>query len=140
MTASDKIRKYHTDYNKNPPNTVSFMDVIDSTTGRLHGEFIRLLFSQDHPETDRVFPTSGVQFAQSTNGLFHFHRPVFSTTLKVIVGRTLVKTTALRISLNIDGTPITSKTHTHPSHSSTSRLLTSSLSLGVPVPRTTQCK
>ena len=35
--------------------------------------------------------------------------------------------------------PITSKSHTHPSHSQTSRLLTSSLSLGVPVPRTTQC-
>jgi len=27
----------------------------------------------------------------------------------------------------------------HPSHSQTSRLLTSSLCLGVPVPRTTQC-
>ena len=31
------------------------------------------------------------------------------------------------------------KSHTHPSHSQTSRLLTSSLSLGVPVPLTTQC-
>ena len=29
--------------------------------------------------------------------------------------------------------------HTHPSHSETSRLLTSSLSLGVPVPRPTHC-
>jgi hypothetical protein len=29
--------------------------------------------------------------------------------------------------------------HTHPSHSQTSRLLTSSLSLGLPVPRPTQC-
>jgi hypothetical protein len=41
--------------------------------------------------------------------------------------------------LNIDGVSITSKSHTHPSHSQTSRLLTSSLSLGVPVPRPTQC-
>ncbi len=32
-----------------------------------------------------------------------------------------------------------SKSHTHPSHSQTSRLLTSSLSLCVPVPRPTQC-
>ncbi len=31
------------------------------------------------------------------------------------------------------------KSHTHPSHSQTFRLLTSSLSLGIPVPRTTQC-
>ncbi len=41
--------------------------------------------------------------------------------------------------LNLDGSPIISRTHTHPSHSQTSRLLTSSLSLGVPVPRATQC-
>jgi hypothetical protein len=40
------------------------------------------------------------------------------------------------ITLNIDVTPTVSKSHTHPSHSQTSRLLTSSLSLGVPVPCT----
>jgi hypothetical protein len=44
-----------------------------------------------------------------------------------------------RVNLNLDGAPITSKSHTHPSHSKTSRLLTSFLSLGVPVPRPTQC-
>ncbi len=43
------------------------------------------------------------------------------------------------IITNIDGAPTASKSHTHPSHSQTSRLLTSSLSLGVPVPRVTQC-
>ena len=32
-----------------------------------------------------------------------------------------------------------SRSHTHPSHSQTSRLLTSSLFLGVPIPRVTQC-
>jgi hypothetical protein len=46
---------------------------------------------------------------------------------------------ALRVNLNVDGVSITSKTHTNTSHSQTSRLLTSSLSLGVPVPRETQC-
>jgi hypothetical protein len=50
--------------------------------------------------------------------------------LKAKVGSTLAKAAALRINLNVDGVPITSKTHTHPSHSQTSRLLTSSLSLG----------
>jgi hypothetical protein len=49
------------------------------------------------------------------------------------------KATVLRNNLNLDGAPIVSKSHTHPSHSQTSRLLTSSLSLGVPVPRPTQC-
>ena len=80
------------------------MPAIASTSGRLHSEFVRLLFLQAHRETDRFFAASGVQ-----------------------------------LNLNIDGTPITSRTHTHPSHSQTSRLLTSSLSLGVPVPRATQC-
>jgi hypothetical protein len=51
----------------------------------------------------------------------------------------LAKAATLRINLNLDGAPIASKSHTHPSHSQTSRLLTSSLSLGVPVPRPTQC-
>jgi hypothetical protein len=42
-------------------------------------------------------------------------------------GQPLDKAAALRVNLNIDGAPITSRTHAHPSHSETSRLLTSSL-------------
>ena len=40
-------------------------------------------------------------------------------------------------TLKIDGVTIDSRSHTHPSHSQTSRLLTSSLSLGIPGPRAT---
>jgi len=72
-------------------------------------------------------------------GMFHFRRAAFSSSLKAKVGSTLAKAATLRVNLNIDGAPITSRTHTHPSHSKASRLLTSSLSLGVPVPRATQC-
>ena len=54
-TADDKIRKYRSDYNNNPPNTVSFMSAITSTSGRLHSDFVRLLFLQGHRETDRFF-------------------------------------------------------------------------------------
>ena len=50
---NDKIRKYRADYNNNPPNAVAFMPAIAGTTGRLHSEFIRLLFLQAHRETDR---------------------------------------------------------------------------------------
>ena len=53
--AADKIRKYRADYNNNPPNTVSFMPGIAVTSGRLHSEFVRLLFLQAHRETDRFF-------------------------------------------------------------------------------------
>jgi hypothetical protein len=118
--AADKIRKYRADYNS---------CVIDDSLRNL----------QAHRETDRFFAASGVQLAQSTSGQFHFRRAAFSSMLKSRVGNILAKAAALRINLNLYGVPIASKSHTHPSHSQTSRLLTSSLSLGVPVPRPTQC-
>ncbi len=68
------------------------------------------------------FQDTGVQPDQHDRGLFHFRRAAFSVTLKAKVGSTLVKSAALRINLNIDGVPITSRTHTHPSHSQTFRL------------------
>jgi hypothetical protein len=114
--ATDKKRKYRTDKN-NPPHTVSFTSTISCVSGRLHSEFIRLLFLQDHRETDRFFTDSGVDLVQSTSGLFHFRHSVFSVTLKEKVGSTLTKTVTLRITLYIDGSSITSRTHTHPSHS-----------------------
>jgi hypothetical protein len=138
--APDKIRKYRADYNNRPPSAVSFMPAIASTSDRLHGEFVRLLFLHPHRETDHFFATSGVQLAQTNpSGQFHFRRSAFSQQLKGKVGLTLSKAAALRINLNLDGATIASNSHTHPSHSQTSRLLTSSLSLGVPVPRPTQC-
>jgi hypothetical protein len=64
--------------------------------------------------------------------------PAFAQQLKSRVGLPLATVAVLLITLNLDGTPIIFY-HTHSSHSQTSRLLTSSLSLGVPVPRGTQC-
>jgi hypothetical protein len=115
------------------------MTTIASTSDRLHSEFIRILFLQTHRETDRFFAASEVMSSQSDRGFFHYHHVAFSSILKSRVGNILAKSVALRINLNTDGSPIVSKSHTHPSHSQTSRLLTSSLSLGVPIPRPTQC-
>ena len=85
------------------------------------------------------FAASGVQAVQHTSGgIFTFKRAVFLSKLKAKVGSTLAKAAALRVNLNIDGAPITSRSDSHPSHSQVSRLLTSSLSLGVPVPHTTE--
>jgi hypothetical protein len=138
--AADKIRKYRADYNNRPPSDVSFMSAIARTSDRLHSEFVRILFLQTHRETDRFFPASGVQLSQTHPGdQFTFRRAAFLTQLQIKVDLSLSKTTALRININLDGESIVSKSHTHPSHSQTSRLLTSSLSLGVPVPRPTQC-
>jgi hypothetical protein len=132
------LYRFIINYN-NPPIPTSFMSVIASTSGRLHNEFVRLLFLLTHRETDPFFTSSGVQLPHSTSGLFHFHRSVVSSQIKSRVDNILPKTAVPRITLNIDDTPIVSRSHTHPSHSQTSRLLTSSLSLGVPDPRATQC-
>jgi hypothetical protein len=71
-TVSDKIRKYRSDYNNNSPKVVAFMSAIASTSGRLHSEFVRLLFLQTHRETDRFFAGSGVHLVQTDRGQFHF--------------------------------------------------------------------
>ena len=61
-TVGNKIRKYRGDCNNRSPNEISFIPPIPSTSGRLHSEFVLLLFLQTHRETDRFFPASGVQF------------------------------------------------------------------------------
>ena len=76
--AADKIQKYRGDHNNNPPNDISFIPAIASTSGRLHTEFIRILFLQAHRETDLFFTSSGVQSAQSNMGaFFHFRRVLY---------------------------------------------------------------
>jgi hypothetical protein len=101
--APDKIRKYRADQNNNPPNSISFMPAIASKSGRLHSEFVRLLFLQAHRETDRFFAGSGVQLVQHDRGQFHYRRAAFSAQLKSKRDTILAKAAALRITLNIDG-------------------------------------
>jgi hypothetical protein len=90
----DKIRKYPADYNNKPPNTVSFMTPISSTSGRLHSEFVRFFILRAHRETDRFLASSGLRITLNLGGT-----PI------------LVKTAVLRITLNLDGVSITSKSH-----------------------------
>ncbi len=71
------------------------------------------------------FSGSGVQSTQSNMGtFFHFHRTSFSSMIKSRVSSILTKGSVLRINLNLDGTPITSKSHTHPSLDVKTGLLT----------------
>jgi hypothetical protein len=52
--------------------------------------------------------------AQSTSGLYHCKRAAFSSQLRSKVGNILAKAPALRITLNVDDTPVVSRSHTHP--------------------------
>jgi hypothetical protein len=130
------VRQYLAHHNNRPSNSISFITAIVSTSGLLHCEFVLLLILQSHRETDLFLASAEDKLAQTN---FHTHREAFSSHFKSKVGNIHTKVSALRIVLNIDDTPIASTSHTHPSHSQTSHLLTSSLSLGVSVPRTTQC-
>ena len=95
------------------------MPAIASMSGRLQSEFTRLLFLQAHRETDRFFAVSGVQSVQSNLGAtcFHFHHTAVLNQIKSKCGLLLEQVVALRVTLNLDGAPIASNSHTHPSHS-----------------------
>ncbi len=99
----------------------------------------RPFFWNSWEEMDYVIVMSSSSADYLSRGFFHYLRAAFSSMIKSKVGNILAKTAALRINLNLDGVPMSFKSHTHPSHSQTSRLLTSSLPLGIPVPRPTQC-
>ncbi len=110
-SVADKIIKYRADYHNNPPDSFSFMPDIVSTSNRVHSEFVCLLFLQDHRETDRFFAASGVQLWQHHPDQFHFRRAAFSSQLKSKVDNILAKVATLRIILNIDSAPVTSRSH-----------------------------
>ena len=78
-------------------------------------------------ETDHFFATSGVEHAEHNQDRFRFHRVPFYSQLNSKIDNILTKVTVQRINLDIDGVPIDSRAHTHPSHSQTSRLVSYSL-------------
>jgi hypothetical protein len=64
--STDKIRKYRTASDNHPPNTISFIPVITSTSGRIHSEFVFLLSLQVHRETDHFFQIQEFNFHNIT--------------------------------------------------------------------------
>jgi hypothetical protein len=84
---------------------------------------------------------SGFQLAQQLCGKCHFFSAAFPSQLEVMVGDSLTRDSTLYVDLGVGGTTIVSGSRVHTSHSWTSRLLTSSFSLGVSILfcRATQC-
>ena len=79
--------------------------------------------SQTHRETDLFFPSSGVQIEQYHCCQFHYLHVTFSSQIKSKIGNILPKVVELRITLNIEGEPVVSRSDTHLSHSETSHLV-----------------
>ena len=52
MRLDYKISQYRVDYNNRPSHGISFMPVVDGTSGHLHCEIVIFLFLRDHRESD----------------------------------------------------------------------------------------
>jgi hypothetical protein len=80
-----------------------------------------------------VLPTfvSRIQFAQRYRDNVTFFSAASSSRLEAMVGGVLTRVSTFRVVLGVSGDTIVSGSCSHPSHSRISRLLTSSLSLGV---------
>ena len=76
------------------------MPAIASTTGRLHAEFLRLLFWHAHRESEELFKLTG-QLAQPNQDAVFSKRAAFFNSLKSKVGHIMAKASALRINLNL---------------------------------------
>jgi hypothetical protein len=74
---------------------------------------------------------SGFQVAQHNCGQYHFRSAAFSSQLEEMVGGTLTRASSMCVGLGVGGATIASGSRARPLNSWTSRLLTSSLSLGV---------
>ena len=92
----------HTQYADN--QNISFLPAIMSTSSRMNGEFLRLLFLQAHRETTAPFIATGLPLQQNrSDNAFRFNCAAFYMGLKSKVGLVAAKASALRINLNIQG-------------------------------------
>jgi hypothetical protein len=112
---------------------ISFLPAIMSTSNRMHGEFLRLVFLQAHRETEAHFTAAGMPSQRNQSESFRFKRAAFYQGLKSKVGLAAAKAAALRINLNVQVCIIVAAPMHAPSR--TSLLLPLLLSHNLPLPR-----
>ena len=130
IAAKSKIDDYRDQYANN--QNISFLPAITSTSTRMHGEFLRLLFLQAHRETTAHFTAIGMPAQQHCDS-FRFRRAAFYNGLKSKVGLAAAKAAALRVNLNITGCSVVAPP-ARPSRSSHASLIDSMLSHSLPMP------
>jgi hypothetical protein len=132
LAAQRKINSYRQQYADN--QNISFLPAIVSTSTRMHGEFLRLLFLQAaHRETEAHFTAAGMSSQRNHSDSFRFKRAAFYQSLKSKVGLAAAKAAALRINLNIEGCGIVAAPVHAPSRAPL--LLPLLLSHHLPLPR-----
>jgi hypothetical protein len=105
----------------------------DSTSTRMHGEFLCLLFLQAHLETETHFAAVGMSSQNINTEALRFKRAAFYNGLKSKVRLAAAKAAALRVNLNVQGCSIVSPPMHAPSR--TPLLLPLPLSHNLPTPR-----
>jgi len=98
LAAQRKINGYRQQHADN--QNISFLPAIVSTSTRMHGEFLRLLFLQAHRETEAHFTAAGMASQRNQSDSFRFKRTAFYQSLKSKVGLAAAKEAALRMNLN----------------------------------------
>ena len=104
-----------------------------TTSSRMHGEFLRLLFLQDHRETEAHFTAARMSSQHNNSDSFRFKRTVFYQSLKSKVGLAAAKAAVLRINLSVEGCCIVAAPVHAPSRAPL--LLPLLLSHNLPLPR-----
>jgi hypothetical protein len=105
-----------------------------TTSSRMHGEFLRLLFLQAHHETVAHFNATGLPSQQTrSDNAFRFKRATFYMGLKSKVGLVTDKASVFRINLNIQVCSVVAPPLHAPSHAPL--LLPLQLSHNIPLPR-----
>ena len=130
IAAQRKIAAYQQQY---ADNNISFLPAIVSTSTRMHGEFLRLLFLQAHRETEAHFIATGMSSQNINPEALRFKRAAFYNGLKSKVGRAAAKAAALRVNLNVQGCSIVAPPMHAPSR--TPLLLPLLVSHNLPTPR-----
>ena len=130
IAAQRKIAAYQQQY---ADNNISFLPAIVSTSTRMHGEFLRLLFLQAHRETEAHFIATGMSSQNIHPEALRFKRAAFYNGLKSTVGLAAAKAAALRVNLNVQGCGIVAPPMHAPSR--TPLLPPLLLSHNLPLPR-----
>ena len=136
VTSATVVNSYRQQYADN--QNISFLPAIMTTSSRMHGEFLRLLFLQAHRETTAHFIATGLPSQQNrSDNAFRFKRAAFYMGLKSKVGLVAAKASALRINLNIQGCSVVAPPLHAPSRAPL--LLPLLLSHNLPLPRVHYC-
>ena len=133
LLRSVKIAAYQQQYADN--QNISFLPAIVSTSTRMHGEFLCLLFLQAHRETEAEphFTAAGMSSQTNNSEALRFKRAAFYNGLKSKVTLAAAKAAAMRVNLNVQGCVIVAPPMHAPSR--TPRLLPLLLSHNLPTPR-----